>query len=115
MKIVYLPDANLTAMLSALIRLGGSFCMEQALVRNKRARAALICVEQYLRDLERGRIDCQTPVRANRSVLELVRDEASLISELSYTHAVCEAAEDIVYHLSPSFLETLRTEPLCNI
>lgn len=108
MEIVYVPDANIAAMANALTRLGGAFCLEQTLVRSQRAKAALRCVEHGIRDLKR--IDCQTTVRANRSFLNLVREEANFLSTLTESEQVREGAEEIARHLAPSFLDTCRRE-----
>ncbi|NEN87985.1 MAG: hypothetical protein F6K48_03285 [Okeania sp. SIO3H1] len=73
--------------------------------KNKRCRNAFSAVEKTIRSIALGRIDCQTPVRAKRSMVELVNEEASLISERSENFKVCEAAEEIVRHTMPQHLD----------
>jgi len=92
-NICMVPDANIAAMLSQLSQLGLAFVGDSQLCRNADAKRSLGCVERILRDLERGRIDCQTRVRCNRSMLELLGDYASQVSTISENYNVCAAAE----------------------
>lgn len=111
MRICMVPDANIAAMLLQLDRLGMAFVGDYQLCSNDTARNSLRCVERILRDLGKGRIDCQTRVRCNRSALELLGEYASRISLISENFAVCEAVEEIVRHTGSTALDSWEVGP----
>jgi hypothetical protein len=88
------PDANICLLRNTV----------QALAVHTTSRR-MVGITYYTDCLFGARIDCQTNVRANRSVLECVADTASAISLESDHLPTCEAAEEIVRQLAPHVLD----------